>query len=398
MLASFSINKHKDNNFIILWGGALYGEIAYKVITQIYGFRIAAIVDNKYRELSWLSDNIPVIRSEQINEYMPCEVVVCAATSFSQIQTTIEKMKGEVSAFDCRKILVDYIKAVDTEKIVLDNGYVYGEISLKDLCEKYDFYAGVQNGYDKKISLGYCVLCITTKCTLRCKECAAFINDYKDHRDYDIDFLQSTFGRFLDAIDIIEELELMGGEPFCHYHIDDILKWCIQNPKINAVKIITNGSIMPKESTWRILQDHKIKLVIDDYGDKSKKYSEILEMAKKSHVNYEEQKLQTWNRVKPIEKKGRNGEEISKIYKNCPFRNCIGITNGRLYHCNVAGHMYTLSMIPDSREDYVEIEKSSLNEVELREEIRKYLKLDYLKACYYCGVSDCVEAPVAEQL
>lgn len=37
---------------IILWGGGHYGEIAYRVITDLWNGKIDAIVDNKFSRVS----------------------------------------------------------------------------------------------------------------------------------------------------------------------------------------------------------------------------------------------------------------------------------------------------------------------------------------------------------
>ena len=39
-----------SNRKIILWGASMYGEIAYKVLTEIYDVPVFSIIDNRYRK------------------------------------------------------------------------------------------------------------------------------------------------------------------------------------------------------------------------------------------------------------------------------------------------------------------------------------------------------------
>lgn len=62
----------------------------------------------------------------------------------------------------------------------------------------------------EKIYLSYCVRCITSKCSLKCRDCAAFIPKYKEKKDYSLAYVRENFGKILTAVDGIMELELMG--------------------------------------------------------------------------------------------------------------------------------------------------------------------------------------------
>ena len=190
----------------------------------------------------------------------------------------------------------------------------------------------------------------------------------------------------------------MGGEPFLHSHLDDILSWCIKQDKIHAIKIVTNGTIMPKETTWQVMRHNKVKLVIDDYGKLSKEFEAIITHAKNLGIRYEKQCLQTWYQLEPISKKNFSTKKIKSIFQNCNFKTCIGMTNGRFYHCNVAGHMHTVGLLSDQDSDYVELDNKEWSKPDLRNEIYKLINIEYLNACDYCNYSSNREIPVAKQL
>lgn len=384
-----------SNRPIVLWGGTLYGEIAYKVITKLYSGKIEAVIDNKYVNVPWLQEK--TVRSRELKHYKNIDLLICAANSFSSIYEEAKKYSENTDIYDLKDILRDYQELCSVNPYMATSSYMYGDIDVDEICKRYCYYAGEKNGYDDKIYLPYCVLCVTTKCSLKCRECAAFITKYKHHIDYEYTTLTSDFERILDAVDGIMELEIMGGEPFLHEEINRILLWCIAQSKIHAIKIVTNGTILPKQDTWNILQSKKIKIVIDDYGELSKNLFIVENKAKEYGVLYEIQSLQTWYQLTPISPKNMSIDQLKRVYNGCNFRSCIGVTNGRFYHCNVAGHMMNTEQIPQIENDYLQIHGKDWEIEELRDNLKEFLKCDYLQSCNYCNFCMHKEVAVAEQ-
>ena len=280
-----------SNRKIILWGASMYGEIAYKVLTEIYDVPVFSIIDNRYRKVDWTDKTI--IRSYELEEICDADILICAASSFKNVLEELQKYYANNNeVYDICELLKEYEIAYRMNKNNILNSYLYGDIDLEEIIERYKYYAGKGNGYEKKIYLPYCVLCITTRCTLKCKDCAAFITKNKDKKDYSLRYVRENFGRILDAIDGITELELMGGEPFLCKEFNEILSWCIQQKKIRAIKIVTNGTLLPSVETWSLLKNIKVKLVIDDYGKYSVKLERLIEKAKEEGVLCVRQNLQ----------------------------------------------------------------------------------------------------------
>lgn len=381
---------------IILFGGTMYGEIAYKIITSVYGGAITAIIDNKLRELSWTDTK--VIRISELQDIRDADVLICAANSFELISKQLEvyKIKG-IEVFDLRQILCDFKRLYTLDKCKFVSSYLYGELDLEEITDRYNYYAGEMNGYEKKLYLPYCVLCITSKCSLRCKNCAAFITHYEKREDYTLEYVKENLGKVLDAVDGIMELELMGGEPFLCKEFDDILSWCISQSKIRAIKIITNGTIVPRKDTWNLLKHNKVKLVVDDYGEHSYKFEEIVAGAEENEVRYEKQLLHSWYQIEPIVKHGFTEERLEEIFKECNFRTCVGITNGRFFHCNVAGHMNTVGLLDDENSDYVQLQGAEYKTEELKKKLSDFLHKKYIKACDFCNLYMGKEIEVAKQ-
>ncbi len=213
-------------------------------------------------------------------------MLVCVASSFEVISKQVEAWSDrDVEALDICELLREYKELYLQNKINFSSSYLYGEVDLDEIIERYEYCACKNKEYAEKMYLPYCVLCITSRCTLKCKNCASFITQYKKKQDYSFQYVKNNFSKILEAVDGITELELMGGEPFLCVEFDEILRWCIEQKKVHGIRIVTNGSIFPTEGTWRLLENGKVKLIVDDYGEYSRQLNRIVEEAMKRNVH-----------------------------------------------------------------------------------------------------------------
>ncbi len=96
---------------------------------------------------------------------------------------------------------------------------------------------------------------ITTACNLRCKHCF--------QKDYGNNFLETN-----KAIEIINtladnnifEVSLIGGEPFKHHGIMDIIRCCKEREM--AITVVTNGTFLNEEIVDQLAQIPRLTLVI----------------------------------------------------------------------------------------------------------------------------------------
>lgn len=71
-MRSFRLKNNKKP--IVIWGASVYGEIAYKMITEVYHADVFAIVDNKYSQVDWTENKI--ICSSEIGNMQGVRVLV----------------------------------------------------------------------------------------------------------------------------------------------------------------------------------------------------------------------------------------------------------------------------------------------------------------------------------
>ena len=100
--------------------------------------------------------------------------------------------------------------------------------------------------------LYYVEVFLTPRCSLRCTYCAACMPSYTERYDIPFETVEASLRAFLDNIDFIENLRLLGGEPFVYPDLDRVVAYLrTRRDKIGNIRIVTNGTIVPQ--TERLL-------------------------------------------------------------------------------------------------------------------------------------------------
>ena len=90
---------------------------------------------------------------------------------------------------------------------------------IKVLIDKFKIF-NYKYGYYE-----YLEIPITTKCSLRCKGCSNLIPCYKKQSDYDINILVKSIKMFLECINNIVYVRVLGGEPFLSRNLYRVIKY-----------------------------------------------------------------------------------------------------------------------------------------------------------------------------
>lgn len=89
-----------------------------------------------------------------------------------------------------------------------------------------------------KIYLNYVELPITTKCSLRCKNCANLIQYYEYGEFLDGKSLINDVYRLCQITEKIEMFRILGGEPLLHPQLKEILEGIKKNDNIKKFKLL----------------------------------------------------------------------------------------------------------------------------------------------------------------
>jgi len=181
-------------------------------------------------------------------------------------------------------------------------------------------------------------LIITERCSLRCKDCSNLMQYYDNPKDCDTTQLLKDIDALFDKVDFINEVRVLGGEPFMNKDWHIITRRLIDEPKLNHVVIYTNGTIIP-DHTEDFINENKLLVIITDYGKLSRhintgRLSDSLEVVLAGmEIPYYVQKASGWTSCSDIIQHHRTDEENQALFKACCVHNLKTLSNGVLHKC-----------------------------------------------------------------
>ncbi len=238
--------------------------------------------------------------------------------------------------------------------------------------------------YDSKsiLIMPYLELCITPRCTLKCAKCANLMQYYHKPKDYDVERIIASIDRLLASVDFIDSFRILGGEPFLHKDIAQIICHCLTKKKIGQVQIVTNGTIVPKEEVLSALTHKNLSVYISDYGAVSSKKSQLEKCLSQRGVKFVVDSNYAWDDMGGLEHRDYGEEVVRAVYRNCGDI-CKTLVDGIVYVCPRSAHGDKLGLFPKNDQDYVDIYAGTIDDV--RKKLRELYSVEYLEACHYCN-------------
>ena len=387
MLKTFTKENIKSGDQIIIYGAAMYGEIALNAL-RASGLNAMAFCDRVQADTFFCG--LPVISPNQLVEYKDAHVLICATKGFQGIKSYLESLKWE-NYYEISEL----IKCVDFSSL----RQYCRQLSIDELVKKYQFYVEGEKG--ETLDLSFLALSITERCTLKCEKCSVLAPYYKNPSDDELKVIIEPLQRLLMCVDSIAEMQIGGGEPFMHKRLEEILLWCIEQEKIKEISIFTNSTIVPKDGLIRVLKNKKIKLLLDDYGELSRNLPAIKQLCDKHDIRYIIQRFSRWDDLGDFSEKKYSEAQVEKIFKFCSFGNVMSFMKGKLYRCTTAARIADLGIVQETEDDYISFLEENFSVKEKQQEIRDLIyRKKYHNGCKYCnGIStNKLGIPVAVQM
>jgi hypothetical protein len=266
---------------------------------------------------------------------------------------------------------------------------------------------------------------VTTKCTLRCKRCLMSFphcpHPAHTPKEQVLMEIQKTaeLCRKARGEEAALHADLIGGEPLLHPDILEIAReLCKHSALFPELRIVTNSTIVPKDDLLSFMKSVnesgvKFSFLLDNYGEHSFKFGEILEKAAKWGIpcridNYtgEDQHFKGWVDIGDYPGHNRTYEEAYKHFNNgCVYKTfiCLPVWNGKIYPCAYmyGGEIREAALIPPG--EYLDLFDDG---IPVEEKLR-WIQLEWLDSnkplsgCYHCngfGMPNQVRYPAAEQL
>lgn len=237
--------------------------------------------------------------------------------------------------------------------------------------------------------LDYTEMFITSYCNLKCRFCSASIPYYYNKYHIDIDFLIRQMDAYLDAIYGVERFRILGGEPFLHPHLAEIIEHLLASDKVHSIHIITNGAIVPRnERVLELLKNDRVWLDVSNYGPVSDKVPELEEMERAGLLRLNIDTVTHWFMPNHVyDDQGLAPDVVAERFHSCPDF-CHVLRDGKFFSCGEAFHIANIPNSPmRAGVDYVDLFDDTMPIEQKRQMMIDvaFKRLPTMVGCNHCG-------------
>lgn len=242
---------------------------------------------------------------------------------------------------------------------------------------------------EEPIFLSSVTLVINQRCSLGCKYCTSYMNQYDKSQkiDFSLERICDDIDAFFDVVDLVGTITVMGGEPFMHPELSQIIEHLCQKTNFGLISIATSGTYPIQEAQLEGLHDPRVNVSFSNYtesiSDSLKNlYYENIEKVRQSGVCYTAGEFSPeWIVPYTLCKKECSVEKMTSLYNRCEHYHQI--KNGKVHPCDYANSIYSLG-VADYPEDYLDLTQNVERE-ELKKQMRAYLNKPYYLSCGHHG-------------
>ena len=310
----FSSNDNLTNfNNIGIWGTGAYGAMALKGLQEKFGREPDFFVD--FNNSNWGREflNIPVISPDDLKQKESSIVYLCALNFDYILDKYSEKYKYH--SFVDPTNLINNINYSEVDNVFTTN-------RLSTLSEQliYAIHGFKENNQNKEtLYINSLDLVLTERCTLKCENCSNLMQYYKSPINSPEEVIIDSLNKFLDSINSLNELRLIGGEPLINKNIYKIIKLCDLSKKIKNIVVYTNGTIVPKrEDLEAISHIDGLVFKISDYGaDLSRRIETLTKLLDEYKIFTIREPINVWTDSGKITIHNRNNKELYDMFGQC---------------------------------------------------------------------------------
>lgn len=270
-----------------------------------------------------------------------------------------------------------------------------GFIENRDFCIMERFAEEWNLRWRNKCVLSKIDTVITSRCTLKCENCNMFISHAPVQCDIALSRLKKNFDTFFESVDYVYEYTLLGGEPFLHKDIVDIISFLggQYGERIGQINLISNGTIVPDDKVIEVLKDFRVTVHVSDYTS-AVDYKDKLERVK-DKLLYNEIECyvipnNTWKDV-IYPREGFHTDDPRQHMLLCGH-STHSVADGKLYWCDPAFAAECFMGFASQDDDCLDMATNKINHTkyEASLNIMKYLLGDvnvrgYMSICEKCA-------------
>ncbi len=371
---SFMENLYDKTTELIIYGASAYGEIAF------YTLRALGIIPDYFCDRAFEEEyyfDVKVINLQELNLHKDAMIIIASSDYFQEIRRYLS-VAGFTNLYDMNYLLN---KKIDVGVLSARAAFFY------DRKEAYIDIANAENS-EEDLDFPRVQYVVTSACTLKCKNCNSLMQYYERPTNSNIQLYKAGFDRLIRCTSNIFDLRILGGEPFINRDMHKLIEWYHDVDKIKIISVYTNGTIIPEENCLKQLKKDKVSVHISDYEINREKIKELKTVFDKYNIKYYVQPYEFWQDSGNLLKRNYTEEKKRNLFESCIARECFSYFNGRLYHCPRAAHGINLGAMPDIKIEYVDLMDDSIDDDEVKKQLKIQRNRSYIDACDYCDGAD----------
>ena len=359
---------------LVLYGAGDLGKIALSAL-QNAGIRVDAFYDDSLVKQGTSWRGVPIISFGELTQLDERTRIVLSMNYLSVAVPKLEK-SGFVDIGNCTQLL----NAAEVKKA--DTGVHPLEIGRKIAWHRRECAKAERDDY---LVLKYIDVVITEACSLRCADCANLMQYYSKPRHADAHQLRGDIENLLNAVDWIDEVRVLGGEPLVMRRFAEVIRWIAAHDNLNHIVVYTNATVLPGEAAIAALSDPRVIVSITDYDHLSRKLPELVQLLERNRISHLV-KTPSWTDSGRIRPQSKSAAELDAQFERCCVNDILTMLHGRIYRCPFSANLTNLGAAAIEPSEVVEVSPD-------RQEMRNgliglYTRTKHLSACASCSGRD----------
>ena len=370
-----------DKENIILFGYGNIGTIIVDLLLLNNPNKLI-IIDNDSRKWGITYQGISVSSIGDVSEDVIANSVILI--SVTDIQDVLTQLRAYISEPKWIS-LSDYLYSISTRVDIDFQEYAHKQNTdvrfLEYVWQSCVKYQDILLNSDKP-PLRSLELIVTERCTLKCNDCSNLMQYY--HKPSNIPHLDiiQELESVLGFVSWINEVRVLGGEPFLNKDILQIYQYLNSSDKVQNVVTYTNGTLVPSCEVIEALSHSKHLVLVTDYGMLSRQKEALSQTLKNSGVKFRVEPASGWTDCGTVVDLRRSIDDLKATFRECCAKNLITLSNGSLYRCPFAAHLERLEFkdFPQDRLSLADLSASNSDQL-----LHNFLfDKEYISACSYC--------------
>jgi len=197
----------------------------------------------------------------------------------------------------------------------------------------------------------------------------------------DMELLLQSARRLIDSASAIRTMGILGGEPFMRKDLHRLLKLLSGSKKVKNIKVVTNGTIVPKGEVLEALRHKRVYVSISEYPGVNRE--PLIEALKAHSIRYTVNRFDSWLDYGSFTCRNFDPDTLRRSYSACTSSECKTVLNGKLYTCPRSSHGDDLGIIPAVSREAVNLLEGDAKD--LRKRLRAFYNLTAVTACNHCS-------------